>query len=205
VAINRESQCQVTELKDLIQDCANYAQALEVKPPSGASIIIVNVYDRRWQGGSEERLAQWANWKAITRHSQVIITGDMNAHSQMWNGRATSRQNAPFWENLISDQSLVVWNSEEATQVGGDNHSIIDLTLSSPGDKLNWSIDSEEATGSDHEVIMWEILGGTPNSRDSSKEVTGWDIRVWSGAGKSEEEQKAAREKEVAAQQCYLR
>jgi len=205
VAINRESQCKVTELKDLTRDCANYTQALEVKPPSGASYIIVNVYDCGRQGGSRERLAQRANWEAITRHSQVIIAGDMNAHSHMWNGRVTSRRNAPFWENLISDHSLVVWNSEEATRVGSDNHSIINLTLSSPGVELNWSIHSEEATSSDHEVIMWEILGATPNIRDSSKEVTGWDISGWSGAGRSEEEQKAAREKEVAAQQCYLR
>jgi len=163
------------------------------------------VYDRGRQGGSGEWLAQRANWEAITRYNQVIIAGDMNTHSQMWNGRATSRRNVPFWENLISDHSLVVWNSKEATRVGGDNHSIIDLTLSSPGVELNWSIDSEAATGSNHEVIMWEILGGTPNSQDSSKEVTGWDIRGWSGAGKSEKEQKAAREKEAAAQQCYLR
>jgi len=115
VAINRESQCQVTELKDLTRNCANYAQALEVKPPSGASIIIVNVYDRGRQRGSGERLAQRANWEAITRYSQVIIVGDMIAHSQMWNGWATSRRNTPYWENLISDHSLVVWNSEEAT------------------------------------------------------------------------------------------
>jgi len=164
VAINQESQCQETELKELTWDCANYAQALEVKPLSGATIIIVNVYDCGWQAGSGELLAQRANWEAITRHSQVIIAGDMNAHSLMWNGRVTSRRNAPFWENLNSDHSLVVWNSEEVIRVGGDNHSIIDLTFSSPGVELNWSIDSEEATSSDHEVIMWEILGGTPNS-----------------------------------------
>jgi len=35
VAINQESQYQVTELKDLTRDCANYTEALEVKPPSG--------------------------------------------------------------------------------------------------------------------------------------------------------------------------
>ena len=129
VAVNRESRCQVTELKDLTRDCANYAQALEVKPPSGPSIIIVNIYDRKLYGGSGERLAQRANWEAIARHNQVVIAGDMNVHSQMWNGRATSRRNASFWENLITDHSLVVWNSEEATRVGGDNHSIIDFTL----------------------------------------------------------------------------
>ena len=97
----------------------------------------------------------------------------MNAHSQMWNGRATSRRNAPFWENLITDHSLVVWNSEEATRVGGDIHSIIDLMLTSPSVELNWSIDSEEVTGSDHEVILWEVLGGIRCSRDTSKEITG--------------------------------
>jgi len=70
---------------------------------------------------------------------------------------------------------------------------------------LNWSIDSEEATGSDYEVIVWETLGGTPSSRDSSREVTGWDISGWNGTGKGEEEQKAAPEKKVAAQQCFLR
>ena len=84
----------------------------------------------------------------------------MNAHSQMWNRRATSRQNAPFWENLITNHSLVVWNSEDVTRVGGDNQSIIDLTLTSPNIELNWSIANEEATGLDHEVIVWEVLRG---------------------------------------------
>jgi len=57
--------------------------------------------------------------------------------------------------------------------VGGDNHSIIDLMLTSPSVELNWSIDSEEVTGSDHEVILWEVLGGIRCSRDTSKEITG--------------------------------
>jgi len=46
VAVNRASRCQVTEVKDLTRGCANYAQALEVKPPGGPSIVILNVYDR---------------------------------------------------------------------------------------------------------------------------------------------------------------
>jgi len=203
--VNRESRCQITEWKDLTRDCANYTQALEVKPPDSTSIIIINVYDCERYGGSGERLAQHANWEAIASHSQVIIAGDMNAHSQMWNGRATSRRNAPFWENLITNHSLVVWNSEEATRVGGNNHSIIDLTLTSASIELNWCIDSKEATGSDHEVIVWEVLGGIPGSRDTSKEVTGWDISGWDSTGKSEEEQTAIREKKAATQQCFLR
>jgi hypothetical protein len=93
----------------------------------------------------------------------VIIAGDMNAHSTVWNGRASGCSNATFWENLIEDEALVVWNSEEAIRVGprAGNHSIIDLTLSSPNIELNWSTAAEEdATGSDHEVIAWKVLGG---------------------------------------------
>jgi len=37
---------------------------------------------------------------------------------------------------------------------GAMNHSVIDLTLSSPNMELNWYLLDEEATGSDHEVIM---------------------------------------------------
>jgi len=33
------------------------------------------------------------------------------------------------------------------------NHSIIDLTLSSPNIELIWCLPREEATGSDHELI----------------------------------------------------
>jgi len=88
--------------------------------------------------------------------------------------------------------------------VGGNNHSIIDLTVTASVE-LNWYIDSEEATGSDHEVIVWEVLGGIPGSRDTSNEVTGWDISGWDSTRKSEEEQTAIRKKKAAAQQCFLR
>jgi len=54
-------------------------------------------------------------------------------------------------------------------------------------------------------LFVWEVLGGIPDSRDTSKEVTGWDISGWDSTGKSEEEQTAIREKKAAAQQCFLR
>ena len=90
----------------------------------------------------------------------MIIAGDMNAHSTVWNGRATGQKNAVFWEKLIEEEVLVVWNTEEATRLGSPNHSIIDLTLSLPNVELNWRIAGEkDTTGSDHEVLVWEVLG----------------------------------------------
>jgi hypothetical protein len=109
----------------------------------------------------------------------VIITGNMNAHSTVWNGRATGRRNSVFWEELVEKQELVVWNTEEATRLGGANHSILDLTLSSPNVELNWSIAKyRDTTGSDHEVIVWEILEQGLAAGGVSKDTTGWDISV---------------------------
>jgi hypothetical protein len=109
-----------------------------------------------------------------------------------------------FWEELIGKEKLMVWNTEEATRLGGINHSIIDLTLSSPNVELNWSIaEDKDATGSDHEVIVWEILrqksvGGV------SKDTTGWDISGWMTAGKSGEAREAAERKRAEAREVYL-
>jgi len=45
----------------------------------------------------------------------------------------------------------------------GGIHSIIDLTLSSPNVELNWCLLRVEMTGSDHELIAWEVLGNPCN------------------------------------------
>ena len=152
--------------------------------------------------------AQAVQWDNVMRHSRVIVAGDMNAHSLMWNPKAGSRQNAVFWENLITEHALVIWNSEEATRMGAraSNHSIIDLTLTSPSLELKWRIaQEEEATGSDHEVIVWEVPGRIAGSQETSKETTGWDVSGWDRSGKSEEGQAAAQVKRAVAQQCFLR
>jgi hypothetical protein len=114
-------------------------------------IMIVNVYDqRRWD---ETRPAQRADWGAIAKFERIIIAGDMNTRSTVWNGSVTGRKNAVFWEKLIEEEALVVWNTEEATRLGGPNHSIIDLTLLLPNVELNWSIAGEkDTTGSDHNI-----------------------------------------------------
>ena len=97
--------------------------------------------------------------------------------------------------------------TQEATRIGlgAENHSIIDLTLSSANVELNWSLLGEEATGSDHELIAWEVQD-TRNSRaDTSTETTGWDISGWDPTMESEEEDKMkAEERRRKARECYL-
>ena len=116
----------------------------------------------------------------------------MNVHSKMWNPKATYSKNHTYWEQLITEENLFVWNNEEATRKGprAMNHSIVDLTLSSPNMDLNWCLLGEEATGSDHEVIVWDVLGSPHPTDITSTETTGWDISGWDPAKKSEEEEK---------------
>ena len=88
---------------------------------------------------------------------------------------------------------------------GAMNHSIIDLTLSSPNMDLNWCLLGEEATGSDHEVIVCDVLGSPHPTDITSIETTGWEISRWDPAKKSEEEEKReAEERQRKARECYL-
>ena len=113
--------------------------------------MIANVYNQRYAG---EGPAQRAKWGEIAKQKQIIIAGDMNAHSEMWNPRAKYRRNATFWEDLIERENLFIWNNEEAARCGlaANNHSIIDRTLSSPNLDLDRNILSDQAAGSDHKL-----------------------------------------------------
>ena len=71
---------------------------------------------------------------------------------------------------------------------GANNHSIIVLTLSSPSVELNWCLLVGDATGSDHEVIEWEVLGAVTSGVDKNTETTGSDISGWDPTKESGEE-----------------
>jgi len=206
IAVNRASRCRVTELKDLVRASGNHVQVVEVVPPGGDAIIIANVYNQR-VGSEAVRPAQQAAWREIARHRRVTIAGDMNAHSKMWNPRATRSRNHTFWERLIKEEDLFVWNTEEATRIGPGamDHSIIDLTLSSPNMELNWCLLGEEAIGSDDKLIVWQALG-TPSPRaDTSTEKTGWDIFGWDSTKEEDEEgRRKAGVRRQKARECYI-
>jgi len=88
IAVNRVSRCHVTELKDLAGESGNHVQVLEVTHLGGDAIVNANTYDQH-ERSEANRLAQRAAWTEIARHRRVIIASDMNAHSKVWNPRAT--------------------------------------------------------------------------------------------------------------------
>jgi hypothetical protein len=132
----------------------------------------------------------------------VVVAGDMNAHSKIWNPRAEKRRNTTFWEDIIEQHGLVIWNSEEVIRSGPnmDRISIIDLTLASPDVEMNCSLLRDESTGSDHEVICWELLG---EEMTGGGKTMGWDISGWQTKGKDIQEKEKAERQRAKAEETF--
>jgi hypothetical protein len=107
ITINQVSRCWVTELKELIRECGNHTQVVEVVPPGGEAIVIANIYDQD-EASEAIRPAEYAAWGEIASHRRVIIAGDMNAQSKMWNPRSTSNRNHTFCDQHIENEDLFV-------------------------------------------------------------------------------------------------
>ena len=150
--------------------------ALDIKelyPQSGKflrKIRMVNLYDNKvgrrqlWEGptNSVRWVIQDIPWNLVIR-GRVLIAGDMNAHSPMWNPRCHQRQYAGPLEELIERYELLVNNDIDVpTRLASRGVSIIDLALISLdlGLLRVWEIPEEYPSLSDHELILleWENI-----------------------------------------------
>ena len=116
----------------------------EVDPQSRKSLRktrVVNLYDDKigkgqpWEGfcPTPRRAIQDICWRPVIQ-SRVLIVGEMNAHSFMWNPHCRQKQNAGPLEELIEKYKLLVNNDTDfPTRPGSRGISILDLALTSPG------------------------------------------------------------------------
>ena len=102
----------------------------------------------------------------------------------MWNPHCRTRRDAAFLEDLIAAHELHILNDDRATRParpGSNLHSIIDLTLTTPGAGPmceGWQVVEEEecAAHSDHVMIQWEWRGLTRRV-DPRWKVRGWALK----------------------------
>lgn len=151
---------------------------------------IVNIYDNKlgkgqtWKGSDQRlrRAIQDILWKSIIKR-RVLILGDMNAHSSMWNPHCQTRKNAGPLEELIEGYKLIINNDPDyairpASQGGV---SIINLAFSSPelGPLYLWEIPEEYPSLSDHELILlgWDDVEQQNQPSLSKGTATGWSIQ----------------------------
>ncbi len=131
---------------------------------------VVNLYYNKigngcaWQGSSStiRRAIQDISWGLIIR-GRVLILGDMNAHSSMWNPHCQQSINAGPLEELIKNYELIVNNDTEfPIRPSSPGISIIDLALTNPdlGPLCVWEFLEEYPSLSDYELILieWEDM-----------------------------------------------
>ena len=71
-------------------------------------------------------------WKSIIK-KQVLIIGNINMHSNMWNSHCQQLKNAGPLEELIEKFELIVNNDTNfPTHLSSQGISIINLALTSP-------------------------------------------------------------------------
>ena len=122
--------CIILDIKELNPVFAEYSRKTRV----------VNFYNNKicngcvWQGSSTtiRRAIQDISWRHVIEE-QVLIIGDMKAHSAMWNPHCHQNVHDGPLEELIESYEIIVNNNTDfSTRLSSPGILIIDLALTSP-------------------------------------------------------------------------
>jgi hypothetical protein len=168
----------VDERTDLSRGANEDVIATDVRRRGERITGIVNVYDQK-NTHSGERPARKLNWQRVIRQGGTVLAGDFNAHSKRWDPRCQVQRDAAFWEDVIDENGLEIGNdgrpTHHWTREDQEGESVIDLALANRP-IVKWTIlVDDHATGSDHEVIEWEVGVASQEEVDYER-VVGWKL-----------------------------
>jgi len=177
-AIRKGSGLVVDEHTDLNRVANNDVIVTDVRRRGQKITRIVNVYDQK-DTQSGERPARELNWQSVIRQGGTVLVGDCNAHSSRWDPRGCAQRDAAFCEGVIDQNGLEIENDVRPTcfwtREDHEGESVIDLTLANRP-IMKWCILTDDhATGSDHEVIEWEVEADRLEEADHER-VVGWNL-----------------------------
>ena len=104
---------------------------------------------------------------------KAIICGDFNAHHSWWNSRIQNsiRANALIsWINRFNCELINILDKMTYISHSGISQSVLDLTFATSRiaeNIIDWAINDEIVTGSDHEVIAFNLLSKNAQNVDS--------------------------------------
>jgi ribonuclease HI len=161
---------QVSERPDLSKD--SDLQVLELSTPSIPAVVVANLYNESLPGRIPT--PRTIERSLVTKEfpPRTIITGDMNAHHPWWNS-AANQMRSDALVTWMEDHDYALRNEpDEPTYYSrtGRSQSVIDLTFTSPEvdiDVINWAIDDEAHTGSDHLPIRFDIISASLETVES--------------------------------------
>ena len=180
----------VDDRTDLSRDPNEDVIATNVRRRGERITRIINIYDEKHTHSGEIPVRKLKVQRFI-RQGSTLLGGDFNTHSIRWDPRCQVQRDAVFWEDMIDENGLEIGNDGEAThhwtREGHKGESVIDLTLAiRPITKSSILADHDHATGSDHEVIEWEV------EVDRQEEAGHERLVGWNLAAMTEEDGKAA-------------
>lgn len=153
---------------------------------------VINIYNNKfgrrqlWERSSTImwQAIQDIPWKQIIQ-GQVVIVGDMNAHSTIWNPHYCQKQNASSLEKLIKTYKLMINNDTNfPTHWLSQSLSTIDLALTNSelGPLWVWEIPKKYPSLSNYELIIieWEDMQ-IDNKSKKRTIMRSWNIQKLSG------------------------
>jgi hypothetical protein len=118
---------------------------------------------------------------------RYIIMGDLNAHHTLWNCYVHTPRQAQELATLSEEQNWRLVNIPDIPVYYYRNRkglSVLDLMLAMPQmaeEITNWAIDDKQATGSDQDVIQFQVISlhpdieGTPHEPCLNWQKMDWD------------------------------
>ena len=159
-------------------------QVIKISTPNLEPIHLFNIYNEtpRYDHSLPDTIER--KLKNITLPSRTILAGDFNAHHIWWTSRARrSLRHETLIEILEEGDYKLINKDDTPTYHYSNGSSVLDLAFSSPPVTTlisNWAIDEDNASGSDHEIIKFEI---TADSDDQvippTTERWNWNKADW--------------------------
>jgi hypothetical protein len=155
---------EATPRPDIIDDPD--CQVIDIRTANIEQFRVFNIYNKRQKTTppglyTMERLIDNIELSIIDRS---LLVGDFNAHHHLWNSNCPSPTRAETIVNLIENQDLQLINEPDIPTYNyrnGTGSSVLDLTITTSQLArltINWLVNSELYTGSDHEVIQFTVI-----------------------------------------------
>ena len=140
-------------------------QALSVSMPNLKEFLLLNIYNEK---SLQENSSEYTVERALSQIrplQRTLLCGDLNAHHSWWNSRISQAKNSNSLINWLERNQLELINTPDIAtytrnMVNGKYTSVLDLVFATgqmATEIIDWQINENEYSGSDHEVIQFSI------------------------------------------------
>ena len=141
-------------------------QALSISMPNLKEFLLLNIYNEKsLQEDSSDYTVERA-LKQIKPTQRTLLCGDLNAHHSWWNSRISQAKNSDSLIHWLERNQLELINTPDTStytrnMANRQYTSVLDLAFTTgqlAAEIIDWQINENKYSGSDHEVIQFSII-----------------------------------------------